>query len=257
MLFKRKDNEPKGNKTVMLMVLIADSEPLDGNRIASTIRNTFPNVRCQHKATKQNGIELEIAGESVVLALMPAPVPNDEVEHNVPFSRLWKGDPGGTAHKAHVIVVALGSSAPMKLATVAGYAAAGISESRETVGWYVGSASHVITPNVATACLKGNDIMPIMIWANIVMSRDSSTECSLSTIGMEALGHREFEIVRTHGDAGDWMFRIYDLCNYVLAKGPVFKAGQTFGESASERFLIEEGASKLGKDGTVIRLVVP
>jgi hypothetical protein len=65
------------------------------------------------------------------------------------------------------------------------------------------------------------------------------------------------EIVRTTADPQEWIFRLYDLCNYVLESGAVLKGGQTFGQSADERIPIEEGRSKLGKEGRVIRLVVP
>lgn len=255
-LFRRK--EEAKSRPQMLMVLLPDAEPLDAARLTQALRDLFPAVRCQATGKDEAALMVEVAGESVMVALMPVPIPGDEVARSAELSRMWKGGPEATVHRAHAIVVATGTSSPSNLARAAAYAAAGLSSSRPTVGWYVGSASQVLLPEVAIETLKDSqNILPVMIWVNVIASKESTTESSLSTIGMVSLGHPEFEIVRTHADPQEWIFRLFDLCNYVLESGAVLKGGQTFGQSADERIPIEEGKSKLGKDGRVIRLVVP
>lgn len=51
--------------------------------------------------------------------------------------------------------------------------------------------------------------------------------------------------------------RLYEAASYLLENGPVFKDGQTFGRSETERIKIRIGKSKLGKPGRVMRLEVP
>jgi hypothetical protein len=53
------------------------------------------------------------------------------------------------------------------------------------------------------------------------------------------------------------MAMLCGLAEYVLTNGPVLRHGETFGPTAEDRWPVEVGKSRLGKEGEVIRLGVP
>jgi hypothetical protein len=128
------------------------------------------------------------------------------------------------------------------------------------VGWYVGDAAMVHHPEAAPELVEaatGDWKAMTLLWVNVLMSDDGNGASSISTLGMETFGHREFEIVAFRSDPHEVRDWIRDLSLYVLEHGPILQHGQTTGRTAEERLPIEIGPSKLGKDGTVIRIAIP
>ena len=74
------------------------------------------------------------------------------------------------------------------------------------------------------------------------------------TTGMESLGHKEFEIRRTHRPPEEVVEMLLDLCLYVLKRGPILLHGQTFGRTAEERMKIRHGPSMHSGRGKIITL---
>lgn len=253
-LFGRKPKESGG--PMMLFVLIPDTSPLDAAKIQDAARSKFSNLRVKATDSSHSGVEIAFDGIDLVVAHMPAPIPGGEVAQNTQISRFWHGEPTDTAHGSHLIVVAAGDQPAILRARAATRAAAAISLAHPVVGWYVGSSGQIVTPKVGIEMAEDDDSF-LALWVNVIASRDSDGEWSMSTLGMEAFGHAEFEIVRATGDAGSWYTRLLDLAVYVIESGPVLKHGQTIGQDQYEKIGIEVGKSKLGKPGEVIRLRVP
>jgi hypothetical protein len=126
-------------------------------------------------------------------------------------------------------------------------------------GWYVGSAGMVHSSAAVWDWVKAaeGDWVPMLpFWIHTLVTQDQEGTYSASTIGMEMFGHRDFEIVWSSMPPVSLREWLFDLCAYVLERGPVLLHGQTFGRSAEEKWKIEVGTSRLGKEGTVIRLVL-
>jgi hypothetical protein len=130
-----------------------------------------------------------------------------------------------------------------------------ISSTHETVAWYCGNASQILKPDVASDLVENGAY--VAVWVNVLCTPKPRSGLDASTIGLEAMGHNEFEIVGTKRDVATVYELLMDLSVYVLENGPVLKHGQTFGRSATEKFGIEVGSSRLGKRGKVIRLGLP
>lgn len=188
---------------------------------------------------------------SVSVIHVPVPVPGDEVAQCAGYSRFW--EPGSsTAHASHVIVTGFGGEVIDILERTVAVASA-ISTVAPSVCWYVGSASQVVEPRKGFALLETYDgAMPV--WVNFLASEGAGGSLDSSTIGLEAFGHREFEVVGSKREYQAVFDQLMALSVYVLENGPVLKHGQTFGPSADERYSIELGPSHLGKPGVVIRL---
>jgi len=256
-LFKKKEKRDEG--PTLLFVLLPDTTPIDQDAVLEAIRKHYPSVRVTTEPGEEGGVAAFNFGETRVMTmLMPVKIPTNEVSECRAISRFWRDEDGDTTHEAHIVLAGLGGATAMERARALAMVATGISLSRATAGWYVGSASHVLHPELAVEMEEGpGSLLGLLIWVNVVATAEGPERCSLSTLGMEAFGHREFEIVDTAADPGEWYTRLLDLANYVLEAGPVLKHGQTFGATADEKIGIEVGKSKLGKEGTVIRLLVP
>lgn len=256
-LFKKKEKPAEG--PMLMFVLLPDTNPVDHEAVVAAIRKQYPSVRVQLEKGSEGEVGAFTFGDTRVMAmLMPVPIPTEEVSECRAISRFWQEEDGETTHQAHVVLAGLGGNTPMERARAVAMVATGMTLSRPTIGWYVGSASQVLNPELAAEMEEGpGSPLGLLVWVNVIATAEGPGRCSLSTLGMETFGHREFEIVDTSADPGEWFTRLLDLANYVLESGPVLKHGQTFGATADEKIGIEVGKSKLGKEGTVIRLLVP
>lgn len=255
-LFKKRSEPESG--PLMLFMLLPDAKPIDHAPVLDALRRKYPMVRSAvSDVTPEQTFNVNLSGTDVMVAHMPAPIPTPEVAECTAISRFWDGSPEQTAHQSHAVLVSYGPQPPKVKAQALNRVATAVSMAGPTVGWYVGSASHVLSPALATELEDDDGDLGIMAWVNVIATPDGLGRASLSTIGMETFGHREFEIVGTTADPGEWFTRLLDLANYVMDAGPVLKHGQTFGATADEKIGIEVGKSRLGKNGTVIRLLVP
>lgn len=253
-LFGKKPKESGG--PMMLFALMPDASPLDAAKIQDAARSKFSNLRVKSTDSSHSGVEISVDGIDLLVAHMPVPIPGGEVEQNTQISRFWHGEPLDATHGSHLIVVAASDQPAIDRARAATRAAAAISLAHPVVGWYVGSSGQIVTPKVGVEMAEDDDSF-LALWVNVIASRDSDREWSMSTLGMEAFGHAEFEIVRATGDPEPWFTRLLDLAVYVIESGPVLKHGQTIGQDEHEKIGIEVGKSMLGKPGQVIRLRVP
>lgn len=254
-----KKAETEARPNVLSFVLLANPAMPDPHLIAKVASDLDPTSPV--KVSETSGTESVIFtcdGSRVIAGMVPVPIPDDEVQRCLICSPTWK-EGASPSHAAHVILGVTSPSAPESI-SVASRVAAAILKLGNGVGWYVGGAAMVHDPEAAVELVEAasGDWSPMtLLWVNVVVSDDGSGASSLSTLGMEMFGHREFEIVAFRSDPGEIREWIRDISLYVLENGPVLLHGQTTGRTADERLRIEVGPSKLGKDGSVIRILVP
>lgn len=234
----------------MLMICLSTAEAPDLNAALKRL-HSHADVDLEQGSNSSEASSFQFDDCSVSVIHIPVAVPGQEVADSSANSRFWK--PGSsTQHSSHVIVVGHGGECLERLESMVAVASA-ISAVAPTTCWYVGSASHVLEPSVGEAMLNSYDgAMPV--WVNFISSENNAGMLDASTIGLEAFGHGEFEVVGTTRSSQEVFDQLMALSWYVLENGPVLMHGQTFGPSQSERYSIEVGTSRLGKPGTVIRL---
>jgi len=250
-MFKRlfgRDKAPKAGNP-LIFACLADRQPVEWAKVAEVLSSDLTKAPDLGSDT----VAFEFRDASVMAIQMPAPVPGREVEAQIPYSRFWSpGSP--TQHGSHVVVIGTAPSITANLRCVSKVLSA-IATTHATVAWYCGNASHIVDPTIGTDLIESD--AHIAIWVNVICSQNQRGGTDASTIGLEALGHHEFEIIGTRQDSATVFELLMDLATYVLENGPVLKHGQTFGRSADEKFGIEVGGSRLGKQGKVIRLALP
>jgi len=203
--------------------------------------------------------EYKIEGtRSVIVASIPAAVPNDEALHAVETSWMWQGsDEPIRSHRAHAIVTAVDHQRPIESAWDVARVSAAMLEAGAGVGLYWGTSRQVHMPKIAIG-FATQAKPPVPLWVGITISGASKQgPFSAATHGLAELGHKEFEVRDTKMGIGDLRMTLLDLAAYVLDKGAVLEHGQTFGPSAKVRWTITHEPSQLVDDREVIVLGIP
>ncbi len=195
----------------------------------------------------------------VMVMPMPTSLPPGELDHSLPMSPFWVDAKDKPAHGSHVVMVGQGESlsAAAQAATVVGISMLNLPGG---VAWYVGGGCMVhdieVVTDLATESARDGDF-PVPIWVNVIVSKNPAGGIDASTVGMDSFGHMEMEAIGSREELADVRSRLFGAAMYVILNDVVFKHGETMGESATERIRIEVGKSKLGKDGKVVRFVMP
>ncbi|MBS2027305.1 MAG: DUF4261 domain-containing protein [Deltaproteobacteria bacterium] len=190
---------------------------------------------------------------------MPVPIPNDEAVHAVRTSWMWQQpDDAIRAHRSHAIVTAMSSGDPVRDATLVARFCAAALKAYSGVALYWGSGRQVLPPAVVEGMTTELDGLPVMLWIGLTISGESKTgPFSAATHGLEALGHKEFEVRGTRAGIGNLRGHLYNFASYVLENGPVLKHGQTIGPDADTHWKISHEPSKLVPGRDVIVLGIP
>ena len=205
--------------------------------------------------------EYAIDGRTLFAAFMPVPIPNNEATNAVRSSWMWQGpDAPVREHASHAIGTAMGQGqgGPVEAAWDVARLSAALLTAGESAALYWGNARQVHMPKVAIAFASEPRNLPVPLWVGITISASSMQgPFSAATHGLEALGHKEFEVVGSRKSIGDLRMALLDLASYVLSNGPVLKHGQTFGPSAADRWSIVHASSKLVPGREAIVLGIP
>lgn len=247
-LFGRRE-EPKRTGT-LLFVCLRSKDPLDWESVRAELEDAS---LTGFSAPEGEVATFEFANGSVHAAFMPIEIPQNEVGQHAPHSRFWKKEES-TDHQAHLVLIGASDDVAASVGHVS-HVARAVSITHDAVAWYYGNGGHILHPGLASDFVKTGMLAPI--WVNVVYSKNPRAGADASTLGLEYLGHNEFEIIGTGQPASNVYELLIDVSDYVLQNGPILKHGQTFGRTADERFPIEFGRSKLGKKGAVIRLSWP
>jgi hypothetical protein len=261
---KEPTNEKSQSGSLLSMPLFRDTAAPDIEALTHTLKQLIPAHEIKpdtKKGAKPDdvvAIGVPSLGAMVMLAHMPAKIPGREVDENAQCTRWWNQKMMPVPYASHAVLMAMAPT-PVAAANAATLIALGLMHQKNAVGWYVGGASSVFPPefvkDVAVDCLQEGSV-PVPLWVNVIMSKGAKG-IDASTLGLEQFGQKELEVVGSKQSPEDIGGTLFDLAGYLLNTGAVFEHGQTCGGSEEERWKIEVGASKLGKEGKVARIVMP
>ncbi|MEW6707588.1 MAG: DUF4261 domain-containing protein [Pseudomonadota bacterium] len=101
------------------------------------------------------------------------------------------------------------------------------------------------------------DAPPVWLWVNFRVTNDIEKGFSLSTQGMEKFDLREIEAKDVNRPGRDVFSLLLGMAQYLIAKGPVIKDGETIGESPSLNIRVRQGPSYWHEGATVYRVTWP
>jgi len=201
---------------------------------------------------------------SLVIGLMPVPVPKGEAEAHASMSFLgafkgWKPEP----HRAHLVVVwqqgaALPATEAVRqfawLLAALGKAAGGLG-----IYWADSGATH---PADYFAAVAGQDAPAVLatIWSgfSVASDRGDPQRMSIVSLGMGQVGLPDLEISSPRSrPTGETVAFMMDLLGYVLERGKAIPEGETVGRTEVERLPVTYVASPVDPAKKVWRVVLP
>jgi hypothetical protein len=191
---------------------------------------------------------LSLSGTSLMIAIADFPVPPETFETSLKLNTTW---PNARAHvgqhRAHAIVSTLGNltshESKLKAAIAASRVCSVLVGMTNGIGIYWEAADYLIE---ASAYRKASQSMglnpedvPLDVWAQFIwhQNKDSKTAdpaIGLATKGLNAFFGRELEYLPKPLPQSIIASRMIGMARWLLAKGLIFKDGDSCGSTADE-----------------------
>jgi len=240
-------------------IALSETPQLSATEIQRDLKATWPTLPALGKPEKkENTLAFDVGEASVILGLMPAPIPWSDLQGPCATSWLWpEAAQVLRQHKSHLIVTVMGDENPLNRAKLLSMVAASIlATCPQAVGVYWGDATLVVSPKLfrefAVKMLPGG--LPLYIWIDFRVGNNESGGCSGFTTGLKALGLMELETLTSPEPPGELRERFFGLACYLLENGPVIQDGDSVGQDANEKIRVIYSRSSFGQAGQVMRL---
>jgi hypothetical protein len=241
----------------VVSVVLPETKPIDGERLANALQRR---VTEQDKFTGVEGdkdiVLLRVGGGTAMVSLMDAPIPKGELQDICRFAWYWRAACDAVrGHKAHVLVVLMGTELnKLDSALLQTKIVAAIIEESDAVASYWGVNLQPRDVFLKGSARASRDSIPVTLWVNYRMSREPSGNFTLSTRGLKEFDLMEIETK----DAPMPGLELFDLVlgatQYLIAKGPVIKDGDTIGQSPKQRIRVRHAESYWNAGEKVYRI---
>ncbi len=210
------------------------------------------------EADGQKVILLRVAGGTVMVGLIEAPLPKGQIDDLCASAWYWRQACEATAaHKAHVVASVLDTNldkldASLLLTDVVASLMDG-----NAIANYWGASLQSRDAFLRQSAGISRDLPPAWLWVNFRVSSDPEKGFSLSTQGMEEFGLREIEAKDVNRPGREVFTLLVGMGQYLLSKGPVIKDGETIGDSPGLNIRVRQGPSYWREGTTVYRVTWP
>ena len=197
----------------------------------------------------------DIDGIMVAVALMPAPIPNNEAVDNAKTNYRWK-DAVKVAeeHKAHILVSLLGEPNLVDGAKLYTKIISVLTKQDNCTG--INVLGTVLNPDMYrdfTKYYEENDMFPVenMIFIGLYASEDE--KINAYTYGMEGFGKKEMEILSSSQSPEDVYYFLQGVADYVITSDVILQDGETIGFSAEQKIPISQSKG-IAVNGVTLKL---
>ena len=191
----------------------------------------------------------------VAIALMPAPIPNNEAVEKAKINYKWK-DAVKVAeeHKAHILVSLLGEPDLVDGAKLYTKIISALTKQDNCTG--INVLGTVLNPDMYrdfTKYYEENDMFPVenMIFIGLYASEDE--KINAYTYGMEGFGKKEMEILSSSQSPEDVYYFLQGVADYVITSDVILQDGETIGFSAEQKILISQSKG-IAVNGVTLKL---
>lgn len=244
----------------MSFVLLAEPKLPDAQRFRAELDKRIANrfTITDMEADGQKVILLRVNGGTVMVGLVDAPLPKGQIEDLCASAWYWKKACEATsAHKAHIILTLLDTSLDkLDAKLLLTHVVASLMDTNAIASyWGASLQSREAVQRLSAAATR--DDPPAWLWVNFRVSSDPQAGISLSTQGMEDFDLREIEAKDVNRPGREVLVLLMGMAQYLIAKGPIIKDGETIGESPSLNIRVRQGPSYWREGATVYRVTWP
>lgn len=192
-----------------------------------------------------------IGDMTLVMAIMPAPVPNEEAEYYASANYMWEGAvEAARLHKAHILVSVLGKGADLvergKLFTKV---VSSCLKQEYAIAVYTDGVvfQPIFYREVASLMQQDEDALPVLDWVWFGVHR-TNDYAGIYTFGMRKFGKEEMEVY-ADADLNDIRDFLLDIVTYILDCDVTLKDGETIGFSEEQKLgiTLSDGIALEGK----------
>ena len=197
----------------------------------------------------------DINGIMVAVALMPAPIPNNEAVDNAKTNYRWK-DAVKVAeeHKAHILVSLLGEPNLVEGAKLYTKIISALIKQENCTG--INVLGTVLNPDMYrdfTRYYEENDMFPVENMIFIGLYGSEEEKINAYTYGMEGFGKKEMEILDSSQSPEDVYYFLQGVADYVITSDVILQDGETIGFSAEQKISITHSKA-IAVDGVSVKL---
>lgn len=243
---KKKETQPSENKNSMLLAM-----PLFVNNKSYNIQDVINHLKMfwQLKVADDESVDdetayFEVDGQTVVIASMPTPIPNNEVEENAKINYLWENAidelKNYTTHG--IVTIMPNDKTPFERFSLLSKVLCSIlNTSEDCIGIYHGSQTLVLSKEnyLTNIDYLQNNKAPIPCWIYIGVRPQENGSVSLYTYGMTLFGKQELEIINAKKDVNELYNFILNISSYIIESDITFKDGETLGYAADHKVPIK------------------
>ena len=197
----------------------------------------------------------DINGIMVAVALMPAPIPNNEAVDNAKTNYRWK-DAVKVAeeHKAHILVSLLGEPNLVEGAKLYTKIISALIKQENCTG--INVLGTVLNPDMYrdyTEYYVEHDMFPVENTIFIGVYKTDNGEINAYTYGMEGFGKKEMEILSSSQNPEDVYYFLQGVADYVITSDVILQDGETIGFSAEQKIPISQSKG-IAVNGITLKL---
>lgn len=254
-LKKEKRTESETNSAILGMVLLEDPNSFDLTATVNELKNTWK-LKVNDNDAADNTAVLVIENYKVAIAVIPAKVPEEEVEKNAEYNYLWEnGVEESSQHNGHIIISIMntGKNPVQENLLFSKIASAAMNNSR-SIGIYIGGRSLVLKKNFyqANVEMMSEEDLPLYNWIYFGLRKEKGKH-SVYTYGLADFGKMEMEIIDSDNSPEELSEMMFNLAHYVVAYDVTLKDGKTIGLSAEQKLKISESKGKF-LDGITLKI---
>lgn len=245
------------DSTLVLAMPMFCGEAYQLDRVIEDLKNYW---HCQigEVTGDETTATFDVDGIMVALAIMPAPIPQEELEPLFEFSYLY---PNVTQevpqHTQHAIVSVLGAETKLEAYKLLTKLNASILRTTETaIGIYQGSATLLLPKGLYCdfADFLQEESLPVVLWIFIGIIHHEQSR-SLYTYGLQEFGRMEMEIIESPMLASDLHDFMLPTLAYLLDYDVYLQDGETIGFSAEHKIQIQQSEA-VYLDGESLKLIM-
>lgn len=240
----------------MCMPILPAPVELTGVIFEKAWREVWPqSPRPGNVDAKDNTITCRLNGAHVAAAVMPIPIPNDELAGPATTSLLWPNAEHDLAgYGAHVVVFVSGGESNVAAFQTMTRVAAAVVHGTNALGVYVGGAGMLVKADVFMELALEPDLQ-LALWVDFRCFHSEADQTGLYTVGMAQLDHLEIEVPTSQRGCGDLRIWTMNFASWLIESGTTIKSGETVGLSETERIRVEHAESVVGRHGPVMQLI--
>lgn len=203
---------------------------------------------------KENAITCLVDGAHVAAAVMPIPIPNDELAGPAATSLLWPtAEQDLAGYGAHVVVFISGEVSNVTAFKIMTRVAAAVVHGTNAIGVYVGGAGMLVKADVFMELALEPDLQ-FALWIDYRCFHSQADQTGLYTVGMAQFDLLEIEVPVSKRECGDLRIWTMNFASWLIESGTSIKSGETVGLSETERIRVDHAESVVSRDGPVMRL---